>query len=304
MKPGGTAGPSPGARRPGPAYGRGRAPRGGDDLVVLPDAEALALSVAAAMVAEARSAVKRCGRFSVALSGGSTPRLTYELLGRPPFVDLLPWHRMHVFWGDERCVDAGDARSNERMTREALLDHVPIPAGQVHAVRCPGPGETGAAPEGAAAWRADAAAREYEEQLRAHGAGLDLVLFGLGEDGHVASLFPGSSALAESERWVVAALDDRDGGAACGGTGAGAEGGLWRVTLTAAFINQAASVFCIVSGAAKAGVLAEVLARDSDAGDLSAERLPALFIRPSSGGLRWFIDEEAASGLDRGGGVV
>jgi 6-phosphogluconolactonase len=231
-------------------------------------------------VAEARLAVKRTGRFSVALSGGSTPRRAYELLGRPPFADSVPWALTHVFWGDERCVDPSDVRSNERMVREALLDHVPVPGDQVHPVRCSG-----------SALLADEAAEEYEGLLRAHGPAMDLVLLGLGEDGHTASLFPGADTLDDQGRWVLPTLYDAVGGTA-------AAGPLWRVTLTASYINQAASVLFVVSGKAKAGVLRQVIAEEAIPGHPPVNMLPAQMIHPSKGRLRWLVDVEAASELD------
>jgi 6-phosphogluconolactonase len=251
-------------------------------VVVLPDAEALALAVAAAVVAEARLAVKRTGRFSVALSGGSTPRRAYELLGRSPFADLVPWAATHVFWGDERCVDPSDTRSNERMVREALLDHVSVPSGQVHPLRC------------TLALLAGEAAEEYEGLLRAHGSAMDLVLLGLGEDGHTASLFPGSDALDDHGRWVLPALQD------AGGETEAAVGPLQRVTMTASCINQAASVLFVVSGEAKAGVLRRVMAEEAGPGCRPADILPAQLISPSNGRICWLVDEEAASELDQG----
>jgi 6-phosphogluconolactonase len=254
-----------------------RGPGSDSLMLVLPDPETLALAVAVAVVAEARLAVKRTGRFSVALSGGSTPKRAYELLGLPPFADSVPWALTHVFWGDERCVDPSDVRSNERMVREALLDHVPVPSGQVHPLRC--------------SLLAGEAAEEYEGLLRAHGSAMDLVLLGLGEDGHTASLFPGSDVLDDQGRWVLPTLQD-----AVGGTAAGLSR---RVTLTASYINQAASVFFVVSGKAKAGVLRQVMAEEAGVGRRPAHILPAQLIRPSDGRLCWLVDEEAASGLDR-----
>ena len=107
---------------------------------MLPDVESLAVAAAAIIVDEARRAVKTTGRFTMALAGGSTPKPIYQLLAEPPLAGLMPWQATDVFWGDERCVEPTDPRSNERMAREALLDHVPIPAGQVHPMRCAEPG--------------------------------------------------------------------------------------------------------------------------------------------------------------------
>ena len=151
-------------------------------IEVYPDLESLSRAAAALLVKQANLAVAARGRFSVALSGGATPRRTYELLAAPPLVDQAPWDRVHVFWGDERCVPLNDSRSNARLAKEAWLDRVPIPADQIHPLNC--------------AHDPAAAARQYEAQLREFFAGqppiLDLVLLGLGEDGHTASLFPGT----------------------------------------------------------------------------------------------------------------
>lgn len=170
-------------------------------MVVYADEQRLAEAAARVFADEARHAVERTGKFCVALSGGSTPRLTYGVLTGPPFSDEVPWDFLHVFWGDERCVAPGDPRSNERLVRESLLDHVGVPPEQVHPLRC-----------GGGDGRSEAAAH-YEELLRETipsaaarpdgRVGLDLVLLGLGEDGHTASLFPGSAALRESVHWVA-----------------------------------------------------------------------------------------------------
>jgi 6-phosphogluconolactonase len=225
----------------------------------------LAVEVAAFVVGQARRAVKAQGRFSLALAGGATPRLTYEYLARPPFAELLPWKQTHVFWGDERCVDPADPRSNELMARTALLDHVPLPRDHVHTIRCQG-------------GPADAADR-YEVVLRAqfgvHEA-LDLMLLGLGEDGHTASLFPGSGTLDERERWVVAAVAPATGEQ--------------RVTMTIPFINRAAAVLFLAYGKAKAGIVKEVLE-----GTAGRPSLPAQRVHPQSGRLIWHLDDEAAA---------
>lgn len=244
-------------------------------IEVYPDLESLSRAAAALLVRQANLAVAARGRFSVALAGGATPRRTYELLAAPPLAYRAPWDRMHVFWGDERCVPLTDSRSNARMAKEAWLDRVPIPGNQIHPMNC--------APDPAAA------ARQYEAQLREFFAGqppiLDLVILGLGQDGHTASLFPGTAVLAEAERWAAAVYL--------------AESGLHRVTLTAPLINQAAVVAFLVAGGAKAGVLREVLHGPRDPG-----RLPAQLIRPQNGELLWLADLAAAGSLARDGRPV
>jgi len=187
-------------------------------------------------------------------------------------------------------VGPEDPRSNERMARKALLDHVPVPVGQVHPIRC-GEDSGGDVQQEDQAQQAQIVAERYDHLLREQGSAMDLVLLGLGEDGHTASLFPGSDALSPSERWALPVLPE-----SAGRTSGSQQGRLWRVTLTADFINLAAAVFFIVTGAAKAEVLREVMSSDAD-GD-AAERLPARLIRPSGGRLCWFLDEEAASRLE------
>jgi 6-phosphogluconolactonase len=281
----------------------------GASVSVLPDADALALAAADVILEEARRAVLERGRFTIALAGGSTPKPVYRLLAAPPFAQSMPWAQTEVFWGDERCVAVDDARSNERMAREALLDHVPVSAERVHPMRC---GGGGAAPAGAAraagasvgpAWEGSApsgeaaaqrAARDYEAALRSvlgEGGGMDLVLLGLGDNAHTASLFPGSEALDERDRWVAAALEDPGTAAATGGAGGRGTGErLWRVTLTAPFINRSGMVLFVVSGATKAPAARSVLRGEGD-----PRELPALLIRPTPGRLLWLLDEAAAS---------
>lgn len=237
---------------------------------VFDDPEALSRGAAEFFVSAAQNAVAARGRFSVALSGGSTPRRTYELLAQPPFRDEAPWTKSHVFWGDERCVDPEDPRSNARLAREALLNHVPIPTGQVYPMVCsPTPA---------------AGARSYEALLRNFfGAGaprFDLILLGLGENGHTASLFPGAPVLSEPEPWVAEVYV--------------AEQDMYRLTLTAAVINQARLVAFLVAGAAKAAVVQEVRQGPRD-----PMRLPAQLIQPERGELHWLLDQGAAGSIPR-----
>lgn len=246
------------------------------------DAEAAANAVAALFVEEAVRSVDARGRFSVVLSGGGTPRRTYESLSLSPFRGRIPWDRVHVFWGDERCVAPDDPRSNERMARAAFLDAVPLPADHIHPIRC------GDAPAAAAA--------RYDTSLRAFfsspAAGLDLAFLGVGDNGHTASLFPHSPALAEQQRWATEVFVDAAAGA--GTTAAGED--MWRVTLTAPFLNTAATVVFLATGPAKAQVIKDVVE-----GPYDPDRLPAQLIRPVQGDLRWYLDEEAAAYLTRRG---
>jgi 6-phosphogluconolactonase len=234
------------------------------------DQKALSHAAAGLFVQQARQAVQAQDRFSVVLSGGHTPRRTYELLAQPPFRDQVPWAQVHVFWGDERCVPPDDARSNERMLRKALLDHVPVPPAQIHPIPCvQAPRE---------------AAEQYEAVLHDFFAGqpprFDLIFLGLGENGHTASLFPNTPVLEEQKRWVAEVYV--------------AEQDLYRVTLTAPIINQAAAVAFLVAGTAKARVLRAVLQGPSD-----PHRLPAQLIQPAQGALQWLVDQEAGSLVSR-----
>jgi 6-phosphogluconolactonase len=239
---------------------------------VYPDLESLSRAAAALLVTQANLAVAARGRFSVALPGGNTPRRTYELLAAPPLADQVPWGRVHVFWGDERCVPLSDPRSNARLAKEAWLDRVPIPGHQIHLWNC--------APDPAVV------ARRYEAELREFFAGLppclDLVLLGLGDDGHTASLFPGTPALQENRRWTAPVYL--------------AAPNLNRVTLTAPLINQAAVVAFLVAGKSKAGILRKVLHGPRD-----PARLPAQLIQPQNGDLWWLADLAAVGSLAQNG---
>lgn len=245
-----------------------RAPR---VVCVYDDYEALSRAAADLFLRQANEAIKDRGRFSVALSGGHTPERIYELLAGPPFNELLDWGRVHVFWGDERCVPPDDPRSNARMAREKLLDHVPVPPGQVHPIACADSAEDGA--------------RSYESLLRSFFDGgpksFDLVLSGLGSDGHTASLFPGTAAVLEKDRWVTEIYSEKDG--------------IYRVTLTAPILNRALVLAFIASGASKAEVLREVLTQRPE-----SERFPARLIEPDchGGKLYWLVDRNAASLLE------
>ena len=234
-------------------------------LRVYPDLESLSQAAAGLFLRHAAQCVKTRGRFSVVLSGGATPRRTYELLAQPPFRDRVAWSRIHVFWGDERCVPPDDPRSNAGMARKALLTKVPIPPAQIHPMLC------GPSPK--------AVALAYEKTLRSHFAGspprFDLIFLGLGADGHTASLFPGETRLLEGERWVAAVHPPgRD---------------LPRITLTPAIINQAWLVAFLVAGADKAAILKKTLQGPGD-----PPRLPAQLIKPISGKIHWLVDQSAA----------
>jgi 6-phosphogluconolactonase len=239
---------------------------------IYPDAEALSQAAAGLFVEQARRAAEEHGRFAVALAGGNTPRRTYELLARPPFSRQVPWAQCHFFFGDERCVPPDDPRSNARMAKEALLDHVPVPPDQIYPILCnEEPGQ---------------AAERYEGLMRRFFGGapprFDLIFLGLGENGHTASLFPKTPVLAETRRWAAEVYV--------------AEGNLFRVTLTAPVINQGETVAFLVSGREKAEVFRRLMK-----GAAETESLPASLIRPESGELLWLADREANALAHAGG---
>ena len=242
------------------------------NLHVLPSADEAAQAAADWMAALAAEQAQSHGCFTIALSGGSTPRRLLQLLAAPPHAARVAWDRWHVFWSDERCVPPDHQDSNYRMAREALLDHVAIPEDLVHRMR----GE--AEPK--------EAARAYESEVRralqASRGSFDLVMLGLGEDGHVASLFPGTKALTERRRLVTAN---------------------WapllqahRLTFTLPLINAARNVMLLVTDDAKAEVVRLVLEEDAD------PPLPAALVRPQGGQVHWFLTQGAAAMLKRSGG--
>jgi len=241
---------------------------------VVPDAAALAPALADLVATKASAAIASRGRFTLALAGGTTPKAAYGLLADGPFAGRIDWSRVLLFWGDERCVPPDDPLSNYRMVKEALIERVPIPPTNVHRIR----GEVD--PRDAAA--------DYEALLRGllgvdptadtPAQGLDLVLLGLGEDGHTASLFPNQRAARASRRWVVAEYVPAVT--------------MWRVTLAPAVLNSAADVAFTVAGTVKARVLQQVVE-----GPYQPDRLPAQLVRPSRGSLTWLVDQAAAAQL-------
>lgn len=233
---------------------------------VFDEADALNSVAAELFIEKAAQAIAARGAFHLVLSGGETPRPLYELLAGESYRNRVDWSKAHVYWSDERCVSADDLRSNAVMAKAALLDHVPIPTAQIHPMY-----EQGTPQQ---------AALDYEALLRRLGAGqlprFDLILLGMGADGHTASLFPGTAAVAERTRFVCELyLPEQD---------------MYRLTLTLPVLNQARLVVFMVSGAGKAAMLKQVRAEDA-AGDGP----PARLIRPDNGEIRWLVDASAAS---------
>jgi 6-phosphogluconolactonase len=244
-----------------PAAGR-VAPR------IFPDVDSLVRDAAAACATAMAAAVRARGSCSVALSGGSTPIPLHRLLATA-FRDQVPWDRVHVFWGDERYVPHGDARSNYRMARETLLDHVPVPAAQVH----PMPTHF-ADPHDAAA--------DYERTLRTFlndpVRPLDLAIMGMGPDGHTASLFPHAAALGDTTRWVTAVTGSADPPT--------------RLTLTIPPLAAAHAVYFLVTGADKAEPVQQVLSGTAD-----PDRYPAAALQRAAPHATWWLDAAAAAHL-------
>lgn len=236
---------------------------GNYDIAVLDDPREVARHAAAWLVDRLNTGT--AGTKAVCLTGGTTPRLFYETLAQLPYAQAMPWARVHWFWCDERWVPGTHARSNYRMVRHALLARASIPQENVHPI----PTHAGTPPE---------AAEHYEKELKAfYGAAVldparplfDVTFLGIGEDGHTASLFPGSATLEERTRWVQAVADPK------------AE---LRITLTYPPIESSADLAFLVTGTAKRRVVKSVLSGSHD--------LPASRVRPV-GRLHWFVDRAA-----------
>lgn len=240
------------------------------EITVLPDLEGLSQAAARKFVEIAKATIDRGNTFNVVLAGGSTPKKMYELLSdkNGPFRSALDWQRIEFFWGDERCVLPDNALSNFRMADESLLMRLGIPAAKIHRFK--------------SELLAPDAAADYESLLRMifnTPAGtfprFDLILLGMGEDGHTASLFPNSDALHTNWNLVSAPFVEKFKS--------------HRLTITPPVINHAENVMFLVAGADKALALREVLEGEKD-----PDRFPAQIVDPHSGNLFWFADESAA----------
>jgi len=215
-------------------------------------------------------AVARTGQMNVVLAGGSTPKGLYELLASQPYRDMIDWAKVHVYWGDERPVSPNHQDSNYRMAHESLLSHVPVVPDHIHRMQGEFP-------------KASDAADAYEDLLRKEfslSPGIvpvfDLILLGMGPDGHTASLFPGTDVVHESSKWVAAPWVEKFQ--------------TYRVTLTPVVLNQARTVMFLVSGKDKADALQAVLE-----GPAQPDQYPSQIINPLSGELLWLVDESAAN---------
>ncbi len=234
---------------------------------IFPDFPALSNEAAKLFVKLSTASIKKKKSFSVALAGGSTPRKLYQLLALPEYKEQIPWSGVHLFWGDERCVPPSHPDSNYRMVQEILLTKVQIPSENIHRM----PGEID--PE--------KGARIYDQELREFFAGegaphFDLVILGLGKDGHTASLFPSNPSLKEEDRFVVP-VDSP-------------EAKHKRLTLTYPVINQAKTILFLVAGEEKAEILSQVFQKEKN-----SELIPAHGVKAVNGELYWFLDERAAA---------
>jgi len=240
-----------------------------DNIKIQADKDTLIRYAAERIVRMASATLEVNDTFSIALSGGSTPRPVYEMLGQS-LAKYLDWERIHLWWGDERAVAPDHEDSNYHMVKEALLNYIDIPQANVHRIR----GEDDP----------QKAAEQYETEIKAAlktDEGLfDLNLLGMGEDGHTASLFPGTAALHETDKWVVAHH-------------VGAKGNLWRISLTMPAILKSTNIMFLVSGENKAPALKEVLQ-----GKYQPDTYPAQVIaRSDHEHIVWAADEAAASQL-------
>lgn len=232
-------------------------------IKVAPDLNGIALEAAERIIGLSEQAIERNDRFSIVLAGGSTPKALYELLATDAFATRIHWPKVMVYFGDERCVPPDHPDSNYRMARNALLSEVPIPGDNIYRIR----GEI----------EPESAAIEYGQMLKEHfgDGGADLVLLGMGDDGHTASLFPGTNALKETKHRCVSVYVERLKS--------------WRVTMSAPFLNRAEDVIVMVAGTSKAGRVEQVLQ-----GDVNPDQAPIRLIAPHSGKMTWLLDVGAA----------
>jgi 6-phosphogluconolactonase len=238
-------------------------------IEVLSDLEALSLRAASIFVSAARNSIAKKKRFAVAISGGSTPRRLYTLLGSDAYRHRVDWQYVHFFWADERCVPKEDEASNFRTAFDTFLSKIALPDRNIHRIK----GEE----------TPDKAAKDYEEEIRrsfgeSERPGFDLIILGVGEDGHTASLFPGSKSLEETVRLAIPVYlgEPRKN----------------RITLTLPVLNNADQLLFLVTGPSKASVLSEILGEKE-----KRKWFPAGLVRPAHGNMTWLIDQEAAAKL-------
>jgi 6-phosphogluconolactonase len=236
-------------------------------IIIKDDPNLLAKQAAEIFVAGARRSVDERGRFTVAISGGSTPRRMYKMLASEPYIRNIPWQKSHIFWVDERCVHQDRPESNYGTAKRDFIDKVPIPQTNVHGITCEPSHQV--------------SAKEYQKTLKdffsfenARIPRFDLIFLGMGVDGHIASLFPGQKSLYEKEKLVAAVK--------------GGNPNVNRITMTLLLLNQARHIVFIITGKEKSRTVQRVL-------EDSKIRLPAQKIRPLDGQLTWLLDRGAAS---------
>ncbi len=236
------------------------------NLEVFPTEDTLAKAAAEFIIEVAKKSIAAKGKFIIALSGGQTPEKLYSLLAEPPFREQIQWKKTFIFWGDERCVPLDDERNNAHQTISIFLDKVAIPQKNIHRIQVNlSPVE---------------AAEEYEKEIDKFFMGdipvFDLILLGLGTNGHTASLFPGTQVLHEQKPGVKAVyVEDLKA---------------YRITMTAPLINLAHQILFLITGIEKAEIMKDVFSGNN--------KYPSQLIKPVNGELRWFIDKEAANNLN------
>jgi 6-phosphogluconolactonase len=220
------------------------------------------------IIEAAKKAIDARGRFVISLSGGHTPEHLYSLLSKPPYADQVAWDKTFVFWGDERCVPSDNKQNNANMAKTLLLHHIDIPQENIFPVPVDLQPAT--------------AASQYEQTIKSFFGNeapcFDLILLGLGENGHTASLFPGTSVVHETNRLVKEVYVE--------------EQKMFRITMTASLIDQADNIMFLIEGEGKAEILKTVLT-----GDYMPDKYPAQLIKPVNGKLYWYIDNKAAAEL-------
>ncbi|MFZ4862775.1 6-phosphogluconolactonase [Sphingobacterium sp. Mn56C] len=237
-------------------------------IQVYKDKHEISEAVASLFLQQAQQAIAANNKFTVALTGGSSPVDLYRLLATPAYADKIDWTKVYVFWGDERWVPLEDDLSNARMSFETLLNHVPIPQENIFPMYSPDAS-------------AEVYAQTYSDILKrvlGPDGVFDLILLGMGDDGHTASLFPGTAVLNETEKWVDAYYLEPQN--------------MYRITLTAPLINKAKQLVVITFGDKKAPALFEVLQ-----GERNAQQYPSQLLNPVHGDLLFVVDEAAASKL-------
>ena len=216
--------------------------------------------------------LKKQEKFTWVLSGGNTPKPVYELLSVSPYRELIDWKKIHFFWGDERAVPFSDNRNNAKMAYETLLNNVPVTVEQIHVMR------TDISPEQSATGY-EKILREYFPSNNSSSPSFDLVLLGMGEDGHTLSLFPGTEVVHEEDAWTKAFfLKAQD---------------MYRITLTKSIVNRSSKIAFLTTGENKADALHEVIE-----GKYNPDLYPAQVIKPINGELHWFVDSDAAIELE------